>query len=91
MNEIQTLRRKIDAIDQQMSDLFCQRMELVRDVAKVKLNLNCAIYDKRREETVIKEARERCECDELQAYQAAFFLHLMKLSRDYQQSIMTQK
>ena len=47
------IREKIDAIDSQMADLFCQRMGLAADIARFKKENNLPILNTGREREVL--------------------------------------
>ena len=56
----QEIRGKIDKIDSQMADLFCQRMELAAQIAKYKKENNLPIFNSGREREVLSHMVGLC-------------------------------
>ena len=54
MENLEEIRREIDAIDEQMAGLFERRMEQSRKVAEYKMARGLAVTDSGREAEVIK-------------------------------------
>ena len=52
------VRVKINDINDQMLELFKERMELSKDVAAAKKEMNKAIYDAKRERDILDKVRE---------------------------------
>ncbi|MBC8215159.1 MAG: chorismate mutase [Candidatus Marinimicrobia bacterium] len=52
-NTLQTLREKIDEIDQEILDLLVQRMEVARSVGDIKKQIEMAVEDKDREQAIL--------------------------------------
>ncbi|MCD6248553.1 MAG: chorismate mutase [Hadesarchaea archaeon] len=57
--KLDSLRKRIDKIDEKFIDLLAQRLELARDIAKIKKRAGKAILDEEREREVINRARKR--------------------------------
>ena len=55
--EIELLRKRIDGIDTQISDLMAQRLDAVREISSVKLSYGLPISDPEREEAVVEKYR----------------------------------
>jgi chorismate mutase len=55
---LESLREKIDSLDQQMLELLAQRMEIVKRIGEYKLDNNVAIIQLRRWEEMIKSRVE---------------------------------
>ncbi|MCO7176674.1 chorismate mutase [Sporolactobacillus kofuensis] len=91
MNEIQRYRQSIDSIDEQLSSLLNQRMVITRSIARYKTEHDCSVLDSQREKEILKKARQRCTTEELTPYHESFFTHVLALSRQYQQSIVTRE
>lgn len=51
---INDLRLKIDDLDKKLLDLVIQRLELVREIGKIKIEKGISIVDKNRENEVLK-------------------------------------
>jgi chorismate mutase len=57
MDDIEGWRKKIDEIDLKLVELLNERSQCAVEIGKIKSKLNVEIYDPRREETVIDNAR----------------------------------
>ena len=88
MSNLNDTRKKINAIDKEMAKLFVERMKASKEVAEYKMEYGLPIYDKIREEEVIKNNTELIEEDELKKYYVMFLKDLMNTSKAYQQEIM---
>lgn len=83
LNEI---RKKINAIDEKLVELFEERMETVSEVAAYKKQHNMKILDSSREKEVIAKAVSQLQNKKLESYLRFFMDDLMTLSRQYQLS-----
>ena len=85
--DLAEVRTKIDAIDAQMLDLFCQRMALARDVAQSKIRMGKAVFEPRaRARQTRPYSRTAPEGLENQA--VALFSLLMSMNKAAQLNIM---
>ena len=80
LNEIRT---EIDAIDEQMVRLFCQRMALSAQVADYKKANNLPIFVPGRERAILQKVAEQSG-PEMQNYTRTLYSTLFELSRSYQ-------
>lgn len=81
--EISQLRAEIDAVDTQLTDLFCKRMELCAQIAGEKKEQGINVYDGAREREVrARVARQAGE--PLDMYASMLYSMLFDLSRSYQ-------
>ena len=55
--DLPQLRTRINAIDSQLLNLFAERMELARDVARTKAVSGAAVFDPLREDQIAAAAR----------------------------------
>lgn len=90
MNDIELLRKQIDAIDQEMKNLFIQRMDLVAKVAFWKSKNNYPIFDPIREKQMIENNVNSLENQDLSRYYENFLKSILKLSKDYQISLIAR-
>lgn len=90
MNDIELLRKQIDAIDQEMKNLFIQRMDLVAKVAFWKSKNNYPIFDPIREKQMIENNVNSLENQDLSRYYQDFLKSILKLSKDYQISLIAR-
>lgn len=83
MNELGSLRQRIDEIDRSISDLFLERMDIASRVASYKKASGTPIFDKTRERDNISRASKRVP-PELASYAAMIEQVLMEASREAQ-------
>lgn len=84
MDELKYSREKINKIDKEMAQLFCQRMEAVRNVAEYKKERGLPILDTAREEEIIKQNSQLITDEALRSYYINFLRSNMEISRNYQ-------
>ena len=81
--DLKEIREQIDSIDQELVDLFCQRMQLSAQVADYKKANNMPIHVPSREQEILQKVGKLAGTeweDSIQALYATIF----ELSRDYQ-------
>ena len=61
MKDLQTLRTKIDSIDDDIADLLIQRVEIIKQVGKIKKANNVPVQNPEREQEVIKRLSKQTE------------------------------
>ena len=85
--DLPQLRTRINAIDSQLLNLFAERMELARDVARTKAVSGAAVFDPLREDQIAAAAREQIKGDD--GIRAEKLLRsLMRLSRGVQYDLL---
>lgn len=77
------IRPQIDAVNQEMLALFERRMALCREVALEKQRIGGEIFVPEREKAILDWVDETAD-PALREYDYAFFVELMRLSREYQ-------
>ena len=87
MENLDRLRKEIDAVDERMTALFEQRMALVRDVVAYKTAHGLSIADPSREEDVIRRNVARIADRDIREYYVSFQQEVMHLSRDWQRRL----
>jgi len=80
--ELQQLRQKIDAIDEEMIRLFCQRMEVSKAIGAYKKERNLPIFVPEREQEKLMDIADRA--GELSNYAVKLYETVFSLSREYQ-------
>lgn len=88
MNKLDESRKKINEIDAKMRELFCERMGVAEEVAEYKKEMGLPIYDKAREEAVVKNNSELIDNPDYASYYINFLNDVMKISRNYQSKIL---
>lgn len=89
MNELDRARAEINETDEKMAELFERRMKAVSEVARYKKERGIPIYDAEREAEVVRRGAERVKNRELAGYYSDFIRYTMKISRDYQASLIS--
>ena len=87
MNELETLRNKIDEIDEKMVELFIKRMMLVKEVALFKKNNQLNVVDTKREKEIISKHLNDNKVKELNSYVESFIQNNIFLSRIFQKEL----
>lgn len=83
MEELKDLREKIDAIDQQMVDLFKQRMEVSKEVAAYKQANGLPTLDAGRERALLGKVGEQAG-EKLADYTQSVYRTILAAGRSYQ-------
>ena len=84
--ELSEIREKIDAVDDQLLDLFLQRMDLSEEVAAYKNEHHLPILNKERERAILAKVTERSGEKERYAYH--LFSTLFELARSRQAELI---
>ncbi|MCB6366983.1 prephenate dehydratase [Intestinibacillus massiliensis] len=85
MRELKDIRTDINAVDEQIRDLFMKRMALALEVAQTKANTNDKILKPDREAEIIA-TRSQGMPDEIRLKYVALLQSMMRASREYQYS-----
>ena len=81
--DLEALRTEIDAIDDEMLELFLKRMDVSARIADYKKENNIPTLRKGREREILKKVSDRSG-PELAGYSRMLFGSLMDLSKSYQ-------
>jgi len=90
MDDLQTLRGEIDAIDRQIVDLFRQRMDVTYRVGQYKAANNIPVLDQARERQVLQNKGELVG-DELRPAVITLYQTIMALSRRQQRDMLKER
>ena len=85
--ELSEIREKIDAVDDQLLDLFLQRMDLSEEVAAYKNEHHLPILNKERERAILAKVTEKSGEKERYAYH--LFSTLFELARSRQAELIS--
>lgn len=91
MNNLDSYRKEIDAIDEKLTELFEKRMDVVLKVANYKKENNLPIFHKGREELVIKKNVDRLNNKDYSKELEKFFNEMMGVSRELQGRKLNRK
>jgi len=84
MIDLQESRKKIDAIDKKIVELFEERMQIAKDIAEYKLSIGKPIYDAAREEEKLSTLTALTDNEFNKRAIADLFKQIMSLSRRMQ-------
>jgi len=88
MTQLETFRNEIDAIDEQIQNLFLKRMELVRGIAEFKMERDLTVYDHRREEEVLHRNFDRIKDSPYAEYYRRVLECILGESKAFQKNII---
>ena len=88
MRELKEIRKDITEIDNKMAELFCQRMELVKQVAEYKGICGLPIYDPEREAQVLENGSQRVEDPDMRTYYVTYLKSMMDIAKKYQSDLL---
>ena len=89
MDKLKLARAKINEIDREMAELFCERMKAASEIADYKKERGLKIYDKTREDELIRKNSALIETSELQEYYVEFLKSMMDISKSYQERLIS--
>ena len=84
--EISDLRKKIDKIDNKLTKLFIERMDIAADIAAYKLEIGMNIRDRKREKELVDGLCAKAG-DIYAPYISALYSQILEMSRRYQSHI----
>ncbi len=87
--DLAELRSEIDAINDEMLQLFLRRMEVSGDIAAYKKEHDLPVLNADREQEILDAVSEKA--GDMAPYARRFFTSLMELSRAYQDSLSTSE
>ena len=87
MEDLSTLRERINEIDNKIVELWKERMEICLSVAKYKKENNLPILDEKREKELLNRIKNMAG-DELGDYSVSLYKAIMEISRGYQQEFL---
>lgn len=89
MNQLEEARIEIDCIDRAMAELFAQRMAVAAKIAAYKKEHGLPVLDSSREAAVLQKNSAYLNDPALLEPYQDFLKHLMRLSREYQQKLLS--
>lgn len=81
--DINELRKQINDIDSDITELFCKRMDIARMIAEYKKEHGMPVLDKNRERELLASVSDMTP-DRLKTYTGALYASILSLSRSYQ-------
>ena len=90
MKDLQDIRKDIDRIDDQIVELYEERMKLTSEVAEYKINTGKQVFDKEREESKLATLQKKAESDFTRHGIRELFEQIMAMSRKKQYKLLTE-
>lgn len=90
MDELKKYRKKIDEIDQDILNIFLERLSIVKEIVRIKKEKGLPIFDESREKEVISKRLNQLDSQEHKALVEKFFYGLMDLSKSFQFDEMSE-
>ena len=88
MNKLEKARLAINEADAQIAQLFEKRMQAVEDVVAYKMENGLPVFDGAREKEVIEKNLAKISDEKLKPYYEDMLIQLMRISKEYQKTIM---
>lgn len=85
--ELQTLRARIDEIDDQMIDLFRARMETAKEIAACKQSSGIGVRNRSREREVLSRVTDRAG-EDIESYVKLLYQTIFEVSCSYQNRLL---
>ena len=85
---IEELRKKIDAIDDRIADLYLERQSVVKEIGEEKARNRSAVADPSREKKIIARVTKSAD-EEQKIYLKRVFETIMETSRAYQRKLVS--
>lgn len=90
VNQLEKARQVINEVDEQMADLFQERMNAAVDVVTYKKENQLPIFDEKREKEVIEKNIQKIKDRKLIPYYKEYLTELMNISKKYQYALLNQ-
>ena len=85
--DLQTLRARIDEIDDQMIDLFRARMETAKEIAACKQSSGIGVRNRSREREVLSRVTDRAG-EDIESYAKLLYQTIFEVSCSYQNRLL---
>ena len=87
MEDLSTIRERINEIDNKIIELWKERMETCLSVAQYKKENNLPVFDEEREKELLDRIKNMAG-DALGDYSVSLYETIMEISRSYQQKYL---
>ena len=88
MEKLEICRDLIDSIDNQIIELYVKRMEIVKEITKLKIDNNLPVLDQNREKIMLEKNLEKIKDDEFKKYYKDVLEGFLKASKEMQKDII---
>ncbi len=89
VRDIKESRAEIDALNRELTEKFCRRMDIAADVAAYKRENGLPVFDRTREREILADMADMAG-EEYRYYAKIFFTVMMDLSKARQASLLAQ-
>lgn len=91
MEKLEICRDLIDSIDNQIIELYVKRMEIVKEITKLKIENDLPVLDQNREKIMLEKNLEKIKDDEFKKYYKNVLEGFLKASKEMQKDIIGKK
>lgn len=91
MKKLEICRDLIDSIDNQIIELYVKRMEIVKEITKLKRENDLPVLDQNREKIMLEKNLEKIKNDEFKKYYKDVLEGFLKASKEMQKDIINKK
>lgn len=88
MERLKICRDLIDSIDNQIIELYVKRMEIVKEITKLKIENDLPVLDQNREKIMLEKNLEKIKNDEFKKYYKDVLEGFLKASKEMQKDII---
>lgn len=88
MEKLEICRDLVDSIDNQIIELYVKRMEIVKEITKLKIDNNLPVLDQNREKIMLEKNLEKIKDDEFKKYYKSVLEGFLKASKEMQKDII---
>ena len=87
MKDLTEIRKEIDLVDEQITELYKKRMEIVKEVAKTKIGTGKSVNDTERENAILYRLASKVD-DDIKFYLKELYSTIFYTSKAYQSTII---
>ena len=91
MEKLEICRDLIDSIDNSIIELYVKRMEIVKEITKLKIENDLPVLDQNREKIMLEKNLEKIKNDEFKKYYKDVLEGFLKASKEMQKDIIGAK
>lgn len=88
MEKLEIYRDLIDSIDNQIIELYVKRMEIVKEITKLKIENGLPVLDQNREKIMLEKNLEKIKDHEFKKYYKSVLEGFLKASKEMQKDII---
>lgn len=88
MEKLEIYRDLIDSIDNQIIELYVKRMEIVKEITKLKIENGLPVLDQNREKIMLEKNLEKIKDHKFKKYYKSVLEGFLKASKEMQKDII---